>query len=105
VTVEAVATDNIHPAGREWRARGQIKVATGQGQHAIWRWRGKARGQITVATVEGVGMTYSLEAGKEGKRLSHGCNCKEGRQHTNWRWRGRVIGQIMVGTVKREVGG
>jgi hypothetical protein len=46
-------------------------------------------------------MTYSLEAGKEGKRLSHGCNCKEGRQHTNWRWRGRVIGQIMVGTVKR----
>jgi hypothetical protein len=78
VTVEAVATDNIHPAGREWRARGQIKVATGQGQHAIWRWRGKARGQITVATIKQKGTTYTLEVERKDEVRSQ-CNCKGGR--------------------------
>ena len=47
-----------------------------------WRWRGRARGQITVATAKGAGTTYSLEVergGRGGKRSDHSCDRKGSR--------------------------
>jgi hypothetical protein len=80
--------------------RSWLQLQREQGQHTAWRWRGKARGQITVAmtkgarmmyflevergasgqnmvvTAKGAGMTYSLEVERGGKRSDHGCDCR-----------------------------
>src|SRR5204862_335196 len=87
--------------GREVRSR--MRPSTRQGRRTGWRWRGRARGQITDATVEEAGTTYQLEvereargqitdatvneAGttyfleveREGERSDHGCDHQRGR--------------------------
>jgi hypothetical protein len=66
---------------REQEVRPQLQMYRGQWRHTPWRWRGRARGQITVVIVKGAVTTYFLEVEREGNRSDHGWDCKWDREH------------------------
>ena len=56
--------------GERWQeVRSLLRLQREQGQHTVWRWRGGARGQITVVTTKEGGTTYSLEVERGGEEV------------------------------------